>query len=262
MKPTFDVHALRLAQVDRPARDNFMHDPGCGGNMQLDFMMWLIQGNGRVIAVDTGFGRTVGERRGRHVDLTAAEAARQVGVAPEQVTDVVLTHLHYDHAGGIDQFPHAQIWVQQAELDYVASSAMRHMGLNHFFEADDVAAIIRESFDGRVNHVNGDAELTPGVRLIHLGGHTPGLQAVEVSTERGTIVLASDALHFYANLEQRNPFPAGVDLPAMLDGFERLGGLVASAEQLIPGHDPLIWQRYASPDLPDGVAALHRPPRV
>ncbi|WP_433461919.1 N-acyl homoserine lactonase family protein [Spirillospora sp. CA-128828] len=261
--PAWDVWALRLGSAERPARDNFLMPCARNGAMRLDFTMWVARDGDRVVVVDTGFSERAGEKRGRHLDLRPAQAVRRLGIAPEQVGEVVLTHLHFDHAGNIGDFPQAKVTVQAGELEYTTGKAMTRPALSHFFEADDVVDVVRRVHDGRVRVAEGDVELAPGLELCLIGGHTKGLQAVRVHTGRGWVVLASDALHYYANFHERNPFPAILDLGVMLDGYDRIGRLAESEDHIVPGHDPAVFERYADPrdDLPDGTVALHRAPR-
>jgi glyoxylase-like metal-dependent hydrolase (beta-lactamase superfamily II) len=259
----WDVWALRLGSVDRPARDNFLMPCARSGAMRLDFTMWVARAGTRVVVVDTGFSERAGEKRGRRLDLRPAEAVRRLGIEPDQVGEVVLTHLHFDHAGNIGDFPQAQVAVQAGELEYTTGKAMTHPALNHFFEADDVVEVVRRVHGGGVRVVEGDLELAPGLQLCLIGGHTKGLQVVRVHTARGWVVLASDALHYYANFHERNPFPAILDLGRMLDGYDRIGRLAASLDHIVPGHDPAVFDRYADSrdGLPDGTVALHRAPQ-
>jgi len=257
-----EVVAIRLGHVDRPARDNFLTDPHLTAPMRLDFDMWVVRGGDRVIVVDTGFSRAAGERRGRVLERRPADALRECGIEPDEVTDVVLTHLHYDHAGNLGDFPDARVLIQQDEVAYATGGSMRHPQLSHFFDVDDVCDVVRRTFDGRVDHLAGAHVLHDGVELHPVGGHTPGLQVVRVRTERGWVVLASDALHYYANLELRNPFPAVVDVPAMFTAFDTVVALADGPDHIVPGHDPAVMDRYGpvSDDLPDGMVALHRTP--
>jgi glyoxylase-like metal-dependent hydrolase (beta-lactamase superfamily II) len=258
----FELFAIRLAHIDRPTRDNFLHDPSHGGTMRLDFDMWLARNNERIIVIDCGFSAEAGSRRNRTLDRTPEEALHELGIEPGAVTDVVVTHLHYDHAGNLGCFPAARIWVQQAEMAYVSSSAMRHPELSHFFEADDVCGLLQRSFKGQVHQVSGEATITEGFELHLVGGHTPGLQITKVLTPRGWVILASDALHYYENLQRRNPFPGIVNVPQMMDGYERIMQLATDIDHIVPGHDPLVMERYAkgSEHLPDGIVALHHDP--
>jgi glyoxylase-like metal-dependent hydrolase (beta-lactamase superfamily II) len=107
--------------------------------------------------------------------------------------------------------------------------------------------MVRGVYEGRVQFHDGDVELMPGVSLHLIGGHTMGLQVVRVATRRGAVVLASDASHLYANMEQTRPFPIVWSVAAMVDGYARLRDLAASADHIIPGHDPLVMQRYPAP---------------
>lgn len=262
MSTEYEVYALRLGHVDRRARDNFLTDPHLAGDMRLDFDMWLVRGGDRVVVVDTGFSPEAGARRGRTLDRGPVEALEELGVPASEVTDLVVTHLHYDHAGNLDVFPGARVWIQGEEVAYATGGSMSHPQLNHFFDVEDVCTLLRRTYRGEVDHLAGARELADGIHLHPVGGHTPGLQVVRVRTGRGWVVLASDALHYYANLELRNPFPALVDVPAMLDAFDLVRELADGPDHVIPGHDPEVMTRYgpASTGLPEGIVALHRAP--
>ena len=258
----WQVWALRLGTAQRRAQDNFLTPGDRTGAMELDFTMWVIRSDDKVIVVDTGFTTEAGARRGRVLDRRPADAVGELGIAAADVTTVVLTHLHYDHAGNVVDFPNAEVIVQAKELCYVTGASMRHPGLNHFFDVEDVVDVVRRVHHGDVRVVDGDVKLHDGLQLCLVGGHTSGLQVVRVRTTRGWVVIASDAVHYYDNFTERNPFPALVDLPRMLDGFELLAELADSVDHIIPGHDPLVFDHYRTPGLPDHIAALHVPPRL
>ena len=243
----YEVHAIRYARHERPAADNFLsrsavdaHD----GPMPLDYFIWVLRGEGRTIVVDTGFGEAAARQRGRQLLIHPIEALRRFGVDPATVEDVVITHLHYDHAGNIDAFPNARFHLQDAEMDYATGRCMCHGLLRHPFDVENVVAMVRRLYAGRVTFRAGDAEIAPGVTLHHLPGHSKGLQGVGVATNRGYVVLASDASHFYANLETGNPFPIVVDIAAMLESHRRLVQLAGSLDHIVPGHDPLVTRIY------------------
>lgn len=265
VSPIYEVFSLRLGQIERPARDNFLMNPGtCEETMGMDFNMWIIRNDDRTVAIDTGFSVEAGERRGRELQYPPREAVKQLGIDLDQVSDLVITHLHYDHAGNLGDFSNAKIWIQQSEIAYVSGPSMRHPELNHFFEADDLCTVLQHSFSGRVKQIDGFHERADGIELYQIGGHTPGLQIVRVRTKRGWVVLASDALHYYANLDQRNPFPGIVNVPEMIDGYELISQLATSPDHIIPGHDPEVRRRYYNPSqkLPEGIAALHQNPSI
>ena len=172
--------------------------------------------------------------------------------------DVVITHLHYDHAGNLQDFPQARFHLQDAEIAYATGRLMRHDMLRHAYDVEDVVAMVRRVYAGRVVFHDGEAEIAPGISLHRIGGHTKGLQAVRVATARGKVVLASDATHFYANIRGRDPFPIVVDVAAMLEGYETLERLADSPDHIVPGHDPEVMRRYR--DVAEGVVALHEAP--
>jgi glyoxylase-like metal-dependent hydrolase (beta-lactamase superfamily II) len=118
--------------------------------------------------------------------------------------------------------------------------------------------MVRNTYAGRVAFHDGDAQVAPGVSVHLIGGHTMGLQVARVATRRGWVVLASDASHFYANMEQRRPFPIVYNVADMVEGYARLRELAESPAHIIPGHDPQVLARYPAPagDLEGIVARL------
>ena len=260
--PAWQVWAVRTASGGRPARDNYLYPGDRSGEEAIDFIVFVARCGDDVVVIDTGFSREAGERRGRFLELTAADAVRVVGLDPATVGTVVLSHLHYDHAGNVGDFPDAQVVLQKAELEYAAGPAMRHHRLSHFFEADDVVTIVRRLYAGGVTVVDGDHDLLPGFELRLVAGHTRGSQVARIHTDRGWIVLACDGVHYFDNICDRNPFPALVDLEQVFDGYERIEALATSAAHIIPGHDPRLFELYDRVPNQDGqvIAALHTTP--
>ncbi|MCY1204405.1 Metallo-beta-lactamase superfamily protein [compost metagenome] len=259
--PVYEVYAIRYASVARRAADNFLtRADGHDGPMPLDFYCWLVRGAGRTVLVDTGFSACSARARGRDFSLPPETALARLGLAPEAVEDVVLTHLHYDHAGNVEAYPRARIHLQEAEMHYATGRYMCFEAMRHFFSADDVQAVVRRLYAGQVRFHDGDSELAPGMELHRIGGHTPGLQVVRVHTARGWVVLASDALHYYRNYTDSNPFPAIFHVGDMLEGYARIRTLADSEAHIVPGHDPLVAERYPPADAGDGIYRLHAPP--
>ena len=170
-----------------------------------------------------------------------------LGVEAQAVRDVVITHLHYDHVGNFELFPAATFHLQDEELAYATGRHMARPVFSGAFDVEDVVGMVRNVYRGRVRFHDGDAELFPGVSVHLIGGHTKGLQVVRIATRRGWLVLASDASHFYANMEQARPFPIVYSVADMVEGYDRLRQLAQSPAHIIPGHDPEVLRRYPAP---------------
>jgi glyoxylase-like metal-dependent hydrolase (beta-lactamase superfamily II) len=212
--------------------------------MPLDYFVWAVVGESRTFLVDTGFDAEVGAQRGRIITHSVEEGLGAIGIRPETVEDVIVTHMHYDHAGNRSLFPKARYHVQDREMAYCTGRCMCHGALNHPFNPEDVKSMVGRVFDGRVAFHDGASNLAPGLSVHRVGGHTDGLQVVRVHTERGWVVLASDASHLYANMEQSRPFPAVYNVGDMIEGYRRVHELADSAQHVVPGHDPAVLTRY------------------
>lgn len=248
MSARYEVIAVKYATVDRARQSNFLHpvDGDPQAPMALDFFVWLVVGNGTVTLVDTGFSEVSALVRGRQYIHTPVDALRSLGYSPEAVSDVVITHLHYDHAGNIGEFPNATIWVQDREVRYATGDCMCDPKQNHFFSTDDISCLVKRLYQGNVRLIDGEHQLRDGIELHRVGGHTDGLQIVRVRTKKGWVVLASDAAHYYENLATENPFPAIYSLDDMLRGYAQIRRLAESNDLIVPGHDPLVCTRFPS----------------
>jgi glyoxylase-like metal-dependent hydrolase (beta-lactamase superfamily II) len=254
MTPTYEIYAIRYARRDARRQDHFIGGDPHDAPMPMDYFVWAAIGRERSFVVDTGFTEAVARRRGREWLRCPAEGLRLVGLDPETATDVILTHLHYDHVGGFHNFPRAEFHLQEPEMHYACGRYMRFPRLAHSFEPDDIAGMVKLNFGGRVRFHNGTAEIAPGVSLHLIRGHSAGLQCVRVSTARGPVVLASDVTHFYENMESGRPFTTAFHIGEMLEGFETLRALAPSPRHIVPGHDPEVMRRYpAAPGL-EGIA--------
>ena len=245
--PLYEIYAIKYAHHERRASENFIGGDPHDGPMPLDYFVWLVRGDGRDIVVDTGFSAAMALKRGREHLRCPTEGLRLLGVDSREVKDVVITHLHYDHVGNFDLFPAATLHLQELEMRYATGRYMCEDCFRGAFEVEDVVGMVRRVYAGRVAFHDGDAELCPGISLHLIGGHTMGLQVLRVATRRGWVVLASDATHFYANMEQVRPFPIVWSVAGMVDGYRKLRELADSPGHIIPGHDPLVLERYRPP---------------
>ena len=247
---SYEIYAIKYAHHERNASANFLGGDPHDGPMPMDYFVWLIRGPGREIVVDTGFNAAVAAKRGRRITLPVEEGLRRMQVEAAAVKDVVITHLHYDHVGNFELFPQATFHLQDLEMQYATGRCMAVEAMRHAYELEDVVGMVRRVYAGRVRFHDGDGELAPGVTLHHVGGHTLGLQIVRVATRRGWVVLASDASHYYANMEEKRPYPIVYNVGDMVEGWHRAQALADSPAHVIPGHDPLVMERYPAPSAP------------
>jgi len=249
--PDYEVIALKYATRKGARPDHFVGGDAHDAPMPLDYFLWVIRDAQRLVLVDTGFNQDMATKRHRTLLRRPADALRLLGIATGEIRQIVITHLHNDHVGTFEEFPHARFHLQDDELAFATG---RHMGCEGFrrpYEVDHVAGVIRLVYKNRVEFHRGDADIAPGISVHRIGGHTAGMQAVRVHTARGWVVLASDASHFYEHFEKQRVFPLVYHLGEVLEGYDRLLALAESPRHVIPGHDPLVARRYppCSPDL-------------
>lgn len=245
MSETYEVLAVKYAErTNRIRAENFIMADDHNSPHPMDYFVWVVRNANRTIVVDTGFDETEARRRNREILRAPANALTHLGIDAAAVTDVVVTHLHYDHAGTLGAFASARFHLQAAEMAYATGPCMCHQYMRFPFTADHVCEMVKNVYSGRVIFHDGDAEIAPGVSVHKIGGHSRGLQSVKVDTAIGPVVLASDAAHYYETFEQAKPFVLVADVEDMLKGYGTLQRLAGSPRRVIPGHDPLVMKRY------------------
>jgi glyoxylase-like metal-dependent hydrolase (beta-lactamase superfamily II) len=251
----FEVYAIRYACVDRKASENFLGGDPHEAGMPMDYFVWLARSKSKTWVIDTGFNQQAAVKREREFLRSPAEGLELLGVDVNNAEDVIITHLHYDHIGNFDLFPKAQFHLQDSEMAYATGRYMANPLFGHAFEEDEIVAMVRNVYKGRVSFYDGDAELAPNISVHHVGGHTKGLQVVRLWTRKGWLVLASDASHYAANMNERRPFPIVVDIAQMIDGWDKMKTLVDDPANIIPGHDPEVMNIYPAPSAElEGIA--------
>ena len=258
----YEIYAIRYAtrQANRPV--HFLGGDAHDTPMPMDYFVWIVRNAERTIVVDTGFNEAAAKKRGRTLLRMPSEGLSMFGIERQAVSEVVITHLHYDHVGTYYDFPNARFHLQEAEMSYATGRFMTYRQFAHSFESDEICGMVRCVFDGRVNFIDGEATLAPGITLHKIGGHTAGVQCMRVWTQRGWVVLASDTSHYYEHFETYRVFPTTFSLGDVMQGYETLRRLADSTKHIIPGHDPLVMKRYPSPGRElDGIAVrLDLPP--
>jgi glyoxylase-like metal-dependent hydrolase (beta-lactamase superfamily II) len=248
---THEVLAIRYATLESRRRDLFFRYETYGEDdgeqtVEMAYYFWVLRSAQSTIVVDTGYAPAVGARRGRALRCDPVAAARAVGVEPDAVETVIVTHFHYDHVGNLAAYPNATLLVPRRELDFWTGPLAAREQFAAHVEAAEIAAIADADRAGRVRATDGVEEVAPGVTTITVGGHSPGQQLVRVAAAGGEVVLASDAVHFYEELERDRPFGVIADLGEMYEAYDLLKELAAAGATVVPGHDPEVHARFAA----------------
>ena len=244
---TDGVYALQYAARTVSVRGEhfYGYEPSFHENYPIDYFVWAVCRAHDVVLVDAGFTRPTAERRGNRTYLAEpAELLSMLGRTVDEVSSLIVSHLHYDHTGHVAGFPAATLHLQQREHDFWNGPFATRGVYAHLHEPDDVTTINDLVDTGRVVLHDGDAPLDAQVSMHLVGGHTPGLQVVKVETDDGPVVLAADASHFYENIEQDKPYGIVTDLPCMYAAFDRLNALAGDTGVVVPGHDPRVRDRH------------------
>lgn len=240
----YAVYAIRYATLQKRASENFIGGDPHDGPMPMDYFVWVAVSKSKTWIIDTGFNAAMAKQRKREFLRCPTEGLKLLGIDAKKIDDVLVTHLHYDHIGNFDLFPKARFHLQDSELAYATGRHMSNSFLAGAYEVEEVIGIVRKVYAGRVVFHDGDVQLAPNLSLHHVGGHTKGLQVVRLWTKKGWLVLASDASHYYANMNEGRPFPVVVDIGQMVDGWKKLHMLADAPELIIPGHDPDVMKRF------------------
>ncbi|MGH7618573.1 MAG: N-acyl homoserine lactonase family protein [Gemmatimonadaceae bacterium] len=251
---TYDVYAVRYASI--PFRvSGLIAGADTSRRIDIAMMVWLLKGPGnRNVLVDAGFHRADLVTRWKPTGfMTPAEAVARAGVKPEEVTDVIISHVHWDHLDGIDLFPSARVWIQREEFTHHLDStgAVRDRAI----DAGDAKILAGIARQGRVMLVDGDArEIIPGITVYTGGKHTYASQFATVRTTAGTVVIASDNVYLYENLAKHVPIAQTLDAASNLRAQERMVTLASDPRLIVPGHDPEVFTRFPLPG--NGIARI------
>ncbi len=240
-EPFEKVWCLRYAQAQGIAMSTFL--AGSTGTGDAPFAMCVAQRGEDVVVLDAGYvDPKLGEPFGVKGWTEYAPLLAEIGLRPEQVDYVTLSHMHFDHAGGTSRFPNAKFIVQRSELEYAAGALPHNSAAKGAFTAEDVLALVQLNWQGRVLLVDGDAEgILPGVDAYLTPGHTKGTMTVCLDTVKGRVCYASDAVYTYRNLDEDIPLGLALNAGEAVESFKKIRKLLRGGT-LVPGHEARIWE--------------------
>lgn len=255
-QPAYRVHAVRYATLADFPVASLVAGADKSRRADISMMIWLLQGGGRTVLFDAGFHGEEYLAQWKPRDYVRPDSAlATLAVKAVDVTDIVVSHVHWDHLDGAGLFPRAQVWLQKDEYEYYvgADGSPKNRGI----DARGASLLTTLRKEGRLELVDGsDVEILPGIR-VHTGGrHTYASQYVSVLSAEGTIVLASDNLYLYENLDRGVPIAQTFDAQANRKAQDRMRQLASDARWIVPGHDPLVFTRF--PKIAEGVVAISR----
>ncbi len=244
--PDYTIQAIRYADAPDNLANMVMGAPK--QKIMLAMVVWLIRGGGRNILFDSGYHRDTFQKYFPSTNyIRPDEAVKLAGLQPDEITDIVISHAHWDHLGGIDLFPKATVWIQKEEYRYYTADAWQPGGHHGGIDPADIQELVKLNTEGRVRFVNGDnVEIVPGIRAYTGGHHTYASQYLRVEGNP-PFVLASDNCYLYLNLAEHKAsatftkdfWPANIENQARM--IQLAGG---SADRVIPGHDPEQFKKY------------------
>lgn len=257
-----EVYAIRYGTLEL-TRSGFFYDFASYSErdapMRMDYLYFVVHAGAEWILVDCGFDPDVARRRGRTPLVDIDEGLAELGLGVSSIDRVVITHFHYDHIGNLGRFGDARLVAQAREVAFWQSPVGQRQRFAEVCEPGELALVDQAILDGRLEAIEDRAEIAPGVHLELVGGHTPGQQLVVVETGSGTLVLASDALHCYEEMELDRPFHHFCDLAGTYRAFDRLRELQVAGATIVAGHDPLVAARFA-PEAAGSAVAIRLSP--
>jgi glyoxylase-like metal-dependent hydrolase (beta-lactamase superfamily II) len=247
----YKIYTLYYGKREATTADYFLDDTA-NIPIGMGYYFWVATNGEHTVLIDLGYDVAVGEQRGRTLVRHPAELLDKIQVDPKTVQHAVVTHLHWDHVGGYALVPNARLYLQERELHFWTSSQLPEWQSS--VEEEELVAVVRLHFRGRVGLCDGSREIVPGITVHHVGGHTMGSQIVQVETARGTAVVASDAAKLYRNFMEDIPQPRSHSVAEQISGYALIKRLASAEELIIPGHDPEAIRRL--PAYAEGIALL------
>jgi len=255
MSETYEVLAVRYGTRQTTAAEVFLGYGSYGEPdrpLGMDYFFWIVRGGGRTVVVDTGFSPAAGAARRRTMLHEMPESLALAGVKTDDIDQVIVTHAHYDHVGGVPGLPRGEVIMAEAEYDFWTGPMGGRGVFGHVSEASEIEHLRALRSEDRLTLTSGSHQVAPGIEITEVGGHTPGQVLVTVATANGTVLLTSDAAHYYEEIERDRPFSTVTDVPGMYAAFDTIRSIASSPSvTVIPGHDPLVTERFPAAAHPD-----------
>lgn len=243
----YEIYAIEFAYGEwKPYATDIAVGAQTNDSLEGNFVIWLLKGKNKLILVDAGYTDTTQYPTS---NFTRPDVAlRKLNISAKSITDIILTHPHFDHMGGIDLFPNAMIWIQQKDFDYFMGTAWQQNGMSKGFNKDDVCKLAEKNINSHLTLVQGDSiEIIPGIRVFTGSKHTYESQYVLVNGTSGKTIIASDNIWFYYNLNHLLAIPTFTfDPQAYINAMKRMKTLVNDARLIIPGHDATVFKKFPS----------------
>jgi glyoxylase-like metal-dependent hydrolase (beta-lactamase superfamily II) len=260
----YQVYALKFANAGFAMPISVWVDHGPqNDSVNIDFSIWLIKGDkGKNILVDAGFQRDlVDSPDGKEFAISnyhrPDSVLQKLGLKAGDITDIILSHPHWDHCDGIGLFPNAHIWVKKEDYNYFVGIAWQKDVNNGGFYKRDVRQLLELNLAGRLTLVDGDdKEIIPGIKVFTGSRHTFNSQFALVEAADHKIILASDNIWVYYSLEHlQAASPGGTFDPAgYVRSMVRMKTLTGNPRYIIPGHDARVYAIF--PKVADGVVRI------
>ena len=253
---TYEIYALKFGERTNkiPVSDAAVGASG-SDSLNVCFMYWLLKGNGKTILVDAGF-KDDAEINPKFITYEQPDKMlEKINIKPADITDIIITHPHWDHIGGIDLYPGAHVWMQKEDYEYFVGAAWQEGGSNGGFNKKDVLKVVQRNLDKKLTLVAGDdIEILPGIKVFTGSKHTYESQYVLVNSGADKVIIASDNAWFYYNLISLLPVPVTLDASAYSKNLKRMKSMVNNVDLIIPGHDPLVFSKF--PSVANGVVKI------
>jgi glyoxylase-like metal-dependent hydrolase (beta-lactamase superfamily II) len=256
----YEIYGVRFAGYPAFPMNALVLHADSTRKQELAFIVWALRPAGdtqHAVLFDAGFYRDKFIQAWKPTNFQKpSEAIAKIGLAPDAITDVIISHIHWDHTDGADLFPRARVWIQKDEYDHYVDA--NGLPKSKTVDTADAAMLAQIKKAGRLRLIDGDGkEIIPGITVYTGGRHTYASQYIGVRTAKGTVVLASDNAYTYENLNKHAPiaqtFSPG-DTISNVAAQDRMRHIASDPRLIVPGHDPEIFTRFPTPG--SGVAQI------